>query len=498
MKAMASGEHGTGNALLPPACCGGVALFCMTAQSLLLNNAIFPVTTLVAPLAREWQTAAGIAVGLVLLLAAQRRPGLARPDRLLPAALACAVAGAAALPICVGSGLATTACLCGRSLGVSLELYLAGLAFAQAADPRSVALSAAFAFLLAALGSTIGATWTASVPLAGVMLADVVLTLACFAVTRRHAVPALRAIASGHASELLALANPRAFLSPANRVFMLMFVFSTASGFAHALRVTERTSAASWASLAVLALVAALFVRSPRERRHEDGLFAAAAVLIVAGLSVTPVGGLGGPAGSLGPMAANSLLYAGSWLFRILMWTSVAAMCSRNMAGALGVLACVDTYGGVGTFAGAELGHLCNALLERQPDAAALVTGTMVVALFAYVLLGLRGFSFAETIDGIEPQAPLPAVVPAAPSRDERIDAACACLGGRAGLTDRELQVMGMLARGHNGYHIRDELTVSYNTVKTHVQRVYRKLGVHSQQELIDLVEGAGGAAGEG
>ena len=39
---------------------------------------------------------------------------------------------------------------------------------------------------------------------------------------------------------------------------------------------------------------------------------------------------------------------------------------------------------------------------------------------------------------------------------------------------------------------------MSYNTVKTHVQRVYRKLGVHSQQELIDLVEGAGGAAGEG
>lgn len=49
---------------------------------------------------------------------------------------------------------------------------------------------------------------------------------------------------------------------------------------------------------------------------------------------------------------------------------------------------------------------------------------------------------------------------------------------------------MGMLARGHNGYHIRDELGLSYNTVKTHVQRIYRKLDVHSQQELIDLVEG--------
>ena len=32
---------------------------------------------------------------------------------------------------------------------------------------------------------------------------------------------------------------------------------------------------------------------------------------------------------------------------------------------------------------------------------------------------------------------------------------------------------------------------VSYNTVKTHVAHIYTKLGVHSHQELIDLVAGA-------
>ena len=36
---------------------------------------------------------------------------------------------------------------------------------------------------------------------------------------------------------------------------------------------------------------------------------------------------------------------------------------------------------------------------------------------------------------------------------------------------------------------IRDMLVLSRNTVKTHVQNIYAKLGVHSQQELIDLVE---------
>ena len=32
---------------------------------------------------------------------------------------------------------------------------------------------------------------------------------------------------------------------------------------------------------------------------------------------------------------------------------------------------------------------------------------------------------------------------------------------------------------------------LSRNTVKTHVANIYGKLGVHSQQELIDLVEEA-------
>ena len=38
-------------------------------------------------------------------------------------------------------------------------------------------------------------------------------------------------------------------------------------------------------------------------------------------------------------------------------------------------------------------------------------------------------------------------------------------------------------------YKPQETLVVSYNTVKTHVSHVYAKLGVHSQQELIDVVE---------
>ena len=33
---------------------------------------------------------------------------------------------------------------------------------------------------------------------------------------------------------------------------------------------------------------------------------------------------------------------------------------------------------------------------------------------------------------------------------------------------------------------------LSENTVRSHVRRIYNKLGVHSKQELLDLVEGGG------
>lgn len=44
-------------------------------------------------------------------------------------------------------------------------------------------------------------------------------------------------------------------------------------------------------------------------------------------------------------------------------------------------------------------------------------------------------------------------------------------------------------AIGRSQPYIREELMLSKNTVSSHVQHIYVKLGVHSKQELIDAVE---------
>ena len=57
-----------------------------------------------------------------------------------------------------------------------------------------------------------------------------------------------------------------------------------------------------------------------------------------------------------------------------------------------------------------------------------------------------------------------------------------------AGLTEREQEVLKMYASGRSAVYIADELYLSNYTVKTHLRRCYAKLGVHSRQELLDLI----------
>ena len=58
-------------------------------------------------------------------------------------------------------------------------------------------------------------------------------------------------------------------------------------------------------------------------------------------------------------------------------------------------------------------------------------------------------------------------------------------------LVSREGEIMIMFAKGRNLAYIQDELFISKSTVSTHRQHIYKKLGIHSQQELLDLVQAA-------
>jgi DNA-binding CsgD family transcriptional regulator len=66
-----------------------------------------------------------------------------------------------------------------------------------------------------------------------------------------------------------------------------------------------------------------------------------------------------------------------------------------------------------------------------------------------------------------------------------RCDAVCE----RYGLTQREREIFVLLAKGRNAQFIAGELYISEHTARTHIIHIHRKLGVHKQQEILNLIE---------
>jgi LuxR family transcriptional regulator, maltose regulon positive regulatory protein len=59
-------------------------------------------------------------------------------------------------------------------------------------------------------------------------------------------------------------------------------------------------------------------------------------------------------------------------------------------------------------------------------------------------------------------------------------------------LTERELDVLGLLGRELTNQQMGRNLYVAPNTVKTHIKSIYRKLGVSSREEAVEQARARG------
>lgn len=60
----------------------------------------------------------------------------------------------------------------------------------------------------------------------------------------------------------------------------------------------------------------------------------------------------------------------------------------------------------------------------------------------------------------------------------------------RYGLSARELEILDLFAQGRSANWIAEHLTISKNTVRSHLRAIYTKLDVHTRQELLDFLAG--------
>lgn len=125
---------------------------------------------------------------------------------------------------------------------------------------------------------------------------------------------------------------------------------------------------------------------------------------------------------------------------------------------------------------------------------APLVLGMMGVGVdmtgtpFKITLLGLLGMAAIWLLNDRAVER-LGQGAPASATRRASFDVAIESLAKTADLTKREREVLALYAAGRSAPYIAEKLVVSENTVKSHLQRIYRKCEVHSRQELISKLE---------
>ncbi|MDR2454035.1 MAG: helix-turn-helix transcriptional regulator [Bifidobacteriaceae bacterium] len=91
----------------------------------------------------------------------------------------------------------------------------------------------------------------------------------------------------------------------------------------------------------------------------------------------------------------------------------------------------------------------------------------------------------AESAAGAGPEVGARQVVVA---DDNRFLANCQSLSTGFGLTPREAEMLPLLGQGRSAAGISKLLYISENTTKSHIRSIYRKLGVHTKQDLIERV----------
>lgn len=76
-------------------------------------------------------------------------------------------------------------------------------------------------------------------------------------------------------------------------------------------------------------------------------------------------------------------------------------------------------------------------------------------------------------------------------ARAGRFKRKCELVANRYLLSKKETEVLLLLAKGRNAAYIQKQLYISEGTARTHMRHIYKKLDIHTQQELMDLVEGS-------
>ena len=255
------------------------------------------------------------------------------------------------------------------------------------------------------------------------------------------------------------------------RTLYIQMDIASAGGAAYAL-----VQALTGAAAVIGAILIALAMMSVKTLSMPRLCYGGITLFLMVGVLLGPAPLLWASLTSIVPYAVNQ---AANSCFGLFMWIMTAALCQRFSATRVRTFALIRAGWALGPLAGLLLGRF--ALLVGGLTPATVYACMLVAVLAVFVAMGavFNERVLMETMD----------ILPL--ERRERFQDKCRLIIERYGLSEREGEIMIMFAKGRNLAYIQDELFISKSTVSTHRQHIYKKLGIHSQQELLDLVQAA-------
>lgn len=446
-----------------------------------INMSIYPAVGSYCGIAREFSTLLISALYLLLGLVSMKKPSLLDRRLLLvigvgSAVAACAVLGLA-LPTQDAAG--TFAGLAFRSISEVVAVAVLTLAVASLKERTALVAVVSCSILSSALTSVLPPLEVEAAP-----LALLVIMLSVYVLAAMPAEPLRKMIAEGSPASDIELTNPYAFLSWRSKLYWYLLLFGVAYGFSLTFSVGSGPSLFAATEAVVLLGFMAYVLAKPRSY-GEDVLFSLSALCMLAGFAAIPM------AVCSDVNFANSLFRAATGCVAVLVWVIIVHVSKRNPYTVLPTLCLMRFMQSTGVFAGAAVGHNANAVISSNT---AFVVGCSMVCLVlfcGFLWVCFRDFSFSAAVGSLTPvrgEESLGRQEPAL-NRTSGIEGFCEHLGEERGLTRREIEIFVLLAKGRNGAYIQEHYVVSRNTAKTHIRHIYTKLDVHSQQELINLVE---------
>lgn len=169
----------------------------------------------------------------------------------------------------------------------------------------------------------------------------------------------------------------------------------------------------------------------------------------------------------------------GAYLFKIMIMIIAFNFCHRYRTSPTLVFSLTRMAFSLDLLLGFGTIQLFRIFEPEVPDLLGVVSvslGILVVAVYSFVFTDRGSLAVFARDEAL-------------PNPESSFDDRCGRLVRIGKLSNRESEVLRLIAKGRSAARISEELHVSLNTVNTHTSHIYQKLEIHSRQGLLDLLE---------